>query len=336
MFSQWQRELIDAAQGLARRQQITAMLASLDETERQLVQHGRQLRGVLRREQADVERLSRASAAALFYTILGNRQDKLEEERRQADAVRLKYDLLLQQLEGCRAQRAQLQAEAEALADCEQRYDTVLSRICRELRGHPGHARRLCQLEKELGENQAQLKEIVEASQLGQLALESIKRVAESLRQADEWGFSNASFGERNSVFSASGETQQKAAEAAAEIPNMQLLLIRFRTELADVRLPPQPGQDQGELVFTDYLSDCTTFSWDILDGVRQSRRALQPLGSRVATILRQLAPLEAACRSEKARLEQELHQLATTASLGISDPSVSIEDYLFREMMGE
>ena len=78
-------------------------------------------------EQADVDRLEGHSLAAFFYQVVGKMDEKLDKERQEAYAARVKYDAALHDLSSVDADLAQIQNRLARLSDCERQYQAALS-----------------------------------------------------------------------------------------------------------------------------------------------------------------------------------------------------------------
>ena len=60
-------------------------------------------------EQADVDRLEGHSLAAFFYQVIGKMDEKMDKERQEAYAARVKYDVALHDLSSVDADLEQIQ-----------------------------------------------------------------------------------------------------------------------------------------------------------------------------------------------------------------------------------
>ena len=69
-------------------------------------------------EQADVDRLEGHSLAAFFYQVIGKMDEKLDKERQEAYAARVKYDVALHDLSSVDADLEQIQNRLARLSDC--------------------------------------------------------------------------------------------------------------------------------------------------------------------------------------------------------------------------
>ena len=78
-------------------------------------------------EQADVDRLEGHSLATFFYQVIGKMDEKLDKERQEAYAARVKYDVALHDLSSVDADLAQIQNRLARLSDCERQYQAALS-----------------------------------------------------------------------------------------------------------------------------------------------------------------------------------------------------------------
>ena len=68
-------------------------------------------------EQADVDRLEGHSLAAFFYQVIGKMDEKLDKERQEAYAARVKYDAALHDLSSVDADLKQIQNRLARLSD---------------------------------------------------------------------------------------------------------------------------------------------------------------------------------------------------------------------------
>ena len=78
-------------------------------------------------EQADVDRLEGHSLATFFYQVIGKMDEKLDKERQEAYAARVKYDVALHDLSSVDADLKQIQNRLARLSDCESQYQAALS-----------------------------------------------------------------------------------------------------------------------------------------------------------------------------------------------------------------
>ena len=86
-----ERELEELREALSREDRLRARQEDLSRQREELRGRREALGAALAREEADVDALEGMSLQALLQTVLGKREERLEAERREALAARLKY-----------------------------------------------------------------------------------------------------------------------------------------------------------------------------------------------------------------------------------------------------
>ncbi|SHH75491.1 hypothetical protein SAMN02745823_00868 [Sporobacter termitidis DSM 10068] len=312
MIETLRAELAELSAKIERRKKLDVMLQSLNREEQELAQHAQQLNAALSKEDADVSRLEKTTATSILYAMLGKKEARLDKERQEAFSARLKYGAANRQLDDCRARIGQLSAERNAFSDCFKQYDLVFEALKETLREDPDYAERLSSLERRRGEAAGQLKELDEAISAGRAVLNQIGCIEENLDSAESWGTWDL-FG--GGLF-ADMEKHSHLDDAQADAEHLQVLLSRFHTELADVRVSAslESINIDGFLRFADYFFDGLFADWSVLSRIRDSQESVQQLRQQVSGALSRLSAMKDARVSEKSALEKELAALVTKA----------------------
>ena len=312
MLDELKAELMELAQKLERQNKILTMLKSLKNEESSLADTECQLRRMLDRENSDVERLERTTATAIFYSVLGKKEEQLEKEQREAYAAKLKYDAAVRQLDDCRERIQLLEYELQELSDCEHRYRQVFEEIQELLRHDPRYAQSLCDLERQLGEISAQLREVQEAICAGEACMNQIYGVENSLESAEGWGTWDIFGG--GLISDLAKHSRLDEAQCGAE--QLQTLLSRFRTELADVKISAQMERVNvdGFLRFADYFFDGFVADWCVLSHIHDSQESVAQVKCQVSDALSRLEALTAVYEKERVRLEGQISALVYRA----------------------
>ena len=115
-------------------------------------------------EQADVDRLEGHSLAAFFYQVIGKMDEKLDKERQEAYAARVKYDVALHDLSSVDADLEQIQNRLARLSDCERQYQAALSEKIKSIKAsaHPA-AQLVAESESRIAALKVQKRELLEA-----------------------------------------------------------------------------------------------------------------------------------------------------------------------------
>ncbi len=292
---------------VARRNQLAVMLQSLQHETQQLQAQEQQLKRALAKEEADVERLKKMSATAILYSILGKKEAKFDKEAQEAAAARLRYTAAVQQLEDCQARIQQVQQELDRLRDCEAQYAALFGQL---LMRQPDAAAQLEQLDLALAESQSQLRELEEAIGAGNAALQQASVVLDSLSSAAGWGTWDLLGGGLISDLAKYSHLDN----AQQNIQQLQALLSRFRTELADVHMAPQLGElaSGGLLQMADIFFDNLFVDWAVLSQIHNSQAQMEQVRHQISGALEKLSRLHAYRLEESSRLEQQITALVT------------------------
>lgn len=310
MIEQLRAELSTISEKLERGKKIDSMLQALYAGERELDQHVRDLNAALSKEETDVKRLERTTATSLLFSLLGKKYEKLDKEQQEAYAAKLKYDAAVRQLDDCKSRKQELSRERASLALCSGEYDRIYARLQEQLRADPAYAGRLCELEQQRGVAASQLRELDEAIMAGNAAMEQIQSVEDCLGSAENWGTWDLLGGGLISDMA----KHSKLDEAQSGAEHLQVLLSRFHTELADVRIDARLGavNVDGFLRFADYFFDGLITDWSVLSRIHDSQESVLQVKRQVGDVLSKLSALKTARIAEYAAIERQIAELVT------------------------
>lgn len=248
------RELEQAGQALERARKLETVLRDLQAQREQCCQAEAEARDVLAREEADVDELEGISLASFWARLKGEREERLDQERREALAAKARYDAARRALEDLEGRLASVQKERDSLLTQQARYQALLEEKEELLRRMGGEqARELIRLEEENREIQRQLREVQEAASAGVEALRALEEMDSALDSASGWGTWDilgggmlATMAKHNAM-----DDAQRLADQA------RWALSRFRTEMADVSAVEVPDVEIGGFAaMADYLFD--------------------------------------------------------------------------------
>ena len=147
------------------------------------------LRQQLEREKSDLDKLEGLSLTALFHSVLGTKEQRLEKEKQEYLAAKLKYDESVQAIDEIRESVQYLQKKLAALAHVDAEFDALVQEKERLLVGAADkNAKNLVTLSERLADLTCDCKELQEAIQAGEFALDSLNRVNSELQSARDWG----------------------------------------------------------------------------------------------------------------------------------------------------
>ena len=266
------------------------------------------------KEQYDVEQLEGGSLAAFFYGVIGKKDEKLDKERAEAYAAAVKYDAAARELASVQEEIAHREAEVDELGDCEKEYERLLAEKTAAVKaGGSTEGLRILQIEEELARLSHRQKELSEAISAGQRAESCAQRILKRLSSAEGWGTWDMLGGGMLSDIAKHSELNT----AQREVEQLQLLLSRFKTELADVRLEAnmQVSVD-GFLRFADYFFDNLFTDWAVMDKIHRSQDQVRQTDRQIGQLLTRLQQMRESERGQMQRLEQEREMLVRQAKL--------------------
>ena len=146
------------------------------------------LRVAFRKEQEDVEKLEGRSLANYFYQVIGKLDDKLDQERKEAYAAKVKLDAAERELAGIESDIKEIQEQITDVLVAEARYKDAPELKRRQLKDSGTQvADQILSMEEIIAALQAQKQEIWEAISAGYSARSTADRILSELEDADGW-----------------------------------------------------------------------------------------------------------------------------------------------------
>lgn len=276
------QRLMAAKKHLRLRQKVQAMLVEAEDVVR--AQHTKcdRLEQKLADEKGDVERLENISLVGLFHSVMGSKPERLDKERQEFMAAKLKHDEALKSLEEAQQDVQHLRRRLETLASARAEYEQLLAEKERVVAGAGGeHARKLMELSEWSADLSADCDELQEAIDVGQAAREVLEQVRSELRSAADWGTWDLVGG---GMFSTIAK-HAKIGAAKQQAQRAQRRLQEFRVELADadrrlhVRL-----EFGGFLEFIDLFFDGLIADWVVQSKIQKATAACSSTICQVAS----------------------------------------------------
>jgi len=286
----YDEQLQQLQRDIARSKQLGPMAERLQEQKNILQSRVYRLEQIMIQEDADVKRLEGKSLTALFLRVTGKLGEKLDAEQREAWAARLKYETEARELEDVRQELDRCRQELASLRGSQQRYEAVFREKQAAVRTSGGpEAERLLSLEESLSALTVREKELSEAVQAGNAALQTAQQILTCLDSAKSWGTFDLVGGGLVSDLAKHSHLD----DAQALVHRLQGQLRRFHTELSDVQLPVNPQINvEGFLRFADFFFDGLLADWAVLDQISSARDQVTVTMGRIEAALRPMKPL--------------------------------------------
>lgn len=301
-------DLFALQQKVAQKPLLESKLYELHTQRRQYDNQVISLRVAFRKEQEDVEKLEGRSLAINFYQVIGKLDDKLDQERKEAYAARVKLDAAERELAGIESDIKEIQEQITDVLVAEARYKDALELKRRQLKDSGTQvADQILSMEERIAALQAQKQEIKEAISAGYSARGTADRIVSELEDADGWNTWDILGGGGIITHMAKHSHLDEAQDLVQEL---QSQLRRFKTELADIQITANMQVNiDGFLRFADYFFDGLFADWAVGDKISQSLSSVSNTKSEINRMLDKLNDMEKAVdqkiQQKKTKLEQ-------------------------------
>lgn len=238
----------------------------------------------LEKEKVDVEKLERVSLTALFYSVLGSREQQLEKERQELLSAQLVYQQTKHQVDFLEQERDYLTQQLKTLKDVDSEYESLLSEKEQLLRqSNKPVASELVAFSEPIANLNSEVKEINEAITAGNDVISGLEQVIEALGSAAGWGTWDMLGGGLIST----AVKHSRIDDAKWYINEVQAKMSQFKRELADVRKNVELQLEVGGLeTFADFFFDSLIVDWivqsKIVDSLEQSKQAKNVIAQAV------------------------------------------------------
>jgi DNA repair exonuclease SbcCD ATPase subunit len=262
------------------------------------------LADALRKENEDVLRLEGTSLVGIIYAVLGRKESRLDEERRELLAAKFKHDTAARQVTGLERDVEDLSRQLAGLRGAPERYASLLEAKEDLLKHEPGNAaRQLVQLTERMADLHNQDRELQEAIQAGQRVQAGIDGAVSALESASNWGTWDLLGGGMLS----SAIKHGKLDDANQAIQEVQPLLQRFQRELADVQgMTGLQVQTDGLESFIDIFFDGLLVDLLVQSKINDSLEAARSMQKRVRGLVEDLAHRKQALQAEVSAVDRE------------------------------
>ena len=305
--------LYELQQKVARKPSLEAKLQELQNQRREFDREVISLRVTFRQEQEDVEKLEGRSLANYFFQVVGKLDEKLDQERKEAYATKVKLDAAERELAGIESDISEIQGQLNEIRVAEAQYMNELERKRATLRASGTTAAdQIIEIEQRIAATEAQKREIKEAISAGYSARGTADRILSELNSADGWNTWDM-FGGGGIITHVAKHSHLDSAQDL--VSELQSKLRRFKTELADIQITANMQVNvDGFLRFADYFFDGLFADWAVGDRINQSMNSVSSTKSQISRTLDKLSSMEKAADSEISRLKLQLEELIVKA----------------------
>lgn len=312
MQSDLNKELQKVQEGMLYHKKLVSKLADLRTQKCSLEIKVKQLKKQLEKEDLDVENLEGKSISHVFYTLLRNIDKKLEKEREEALAARLKYNQASMDLKYVEDEIAGLELEVSKNSDWESIYQRLYGEKKEQLIASGSKTgEEILELSQKLTTHRNYGKELSEAIAAGKSVLTYLESAIDSLSSADNWGTWDLFGGGLLTDMA----KHSKIDEAKESVSVAQTKLSRFHSELADVRVRNDFSIEISDFEkFADFFFDGLFADWHMQSKIRDSLESVVSTKDQVESVLSKLKHMEKENIDKINSLEDKINNLITKA----------------------
>lgn len=291
---------------------IRHRLEAAEKSYNQLQNRIAELKELLEKEKKDVDKLEGMSLVNLFYSILGTKEERLDKERQEYLAAKLKYDQCRDELDALEKEIYRLKLQAGEIKVLEREYQDLLRKKEEVLKkAHGSTSRELSDLSEKLAKARVKEKEIKEALGAANAAIDELERVLSCLNSASGWGTLDILGG--GILSTAIKHSYIDDAKAAAS--QAQYQLRRLERELMDVGSFQHLNIDLGPFAtFADFFFDGLIADWVVQSRISQSRENARWVLRQVENVKQRLEKALEEVEREIERIEYERQELIRKA----------------------
>lgn len=294
-------KLLRIKAGLREKERLEKMLENAIRHKRELEVKKAELFKQLQREEKDVKKLEGMSLSNFINTILGTKWEKLDKEKEEAIAAKLKYDAVCEELNDLIEDINKLEKNIDKLKYLEYEHERLIKQKEEMLKSlNEDVAARLERITEEESSLLDRIKELEEAIYAGNELLYSLYNVQKKLSSAGNWGLWDIFGGDMIATM----VKHSKLNDAKAEISRVQSLLRKFYRELEDVNEYVDINLNIGTfLTFADFFFDGIFSDLAVQSRIRDAESRVEDAIFKVEGIMLKL-------KSEKDSVIRKLEQL--------------------------
>lgn len=294
-------KLLRIKAGLREKERLEKMLENAIRHKRELEVKKAELFKQLQREEKDVKKLEGMSLSNFINTILGTKWEKLDKEKEEAIAAKLKYDAVCEELNDLIEDINKLEKNIDKLKYLEYEHERLIKQKEEMVKSlNEDVAARLERITEEESSLLDRIKELEEAIYAGNELLYSLYNVQKKLSSAGNWGLWDIFGGDMIATM----VKHSKLNEAKAEISRVQSLLRKFYRELEDVNEYVDINLNIGTfLTFADFFFDGIFSDLAVQSRIRDAESRVEDAIFKVEGIMLKL-------KSEKDSVIRRLEQL--------------------------
>ncbi|MCM3617549.1 hypothetical protein M3936_08150 [Sutcliffiella horikoshii] len=313
MFTDLNQELLEVKDNLRKKAKYEEHIERLNTYLSEEKRKKYQLESLLEKEEEDVARLERFTLTSVFYSMIGKKMEKLDQEQKEVLAAKLKYTEVIETIEDVERELSEFRTLLAPIADAPIRYQTIIREKEKLIKDSNSiWSEKLYDLADKEADLQTNLNEYNEAIGAGELAVGALERALSSLDSAKGW----STFDMFGGGMVSTAMKHSRLDDAKKHIHQAQNKLRVFQDELLDIKHHfDSTIEVGGMLTFADYFFDGLIVDWMVHGKITQSYDQTSQIIGRVSRLLGSLIDQRGQMEEELLSVKEEKKNLLESSS---------------------
>lgn len=223
----------------------------------------------LDKEYKDVEKLENLSISSIFYNIIGSKENKLYEERKEYLEAKYKYETCKHEVENIKRDIDYMNKLLKDYIGIEEEYEELIKEKTEIIsNSNDENSKKIEEIFERIKTNSSYITELNEAIKAGENALTSLEKVIDSLKSARNYGLWDMFGGGMLSTML----KRNKMDEANQLATYAQHDILKFQAEMQDVNIALNSSFSyEGFGRFADYFFDGLFVDWIVQNGINKT-----------------------------------------------------------------
>ncbi|MBU5311277.1 hypothetical protein KQI38_04505 [Tissierella carlieri] len=308
MYREINEDIYDLRERLRTKEKLESLRSMAMEELRKKKQNLEELRNILQKEEKDVLKLEGMSLSSFFLNIIGKKEDKLDEERKEYLGAKMQYDECILAIKELENEIEKYNKNLINYSEVKEEYQQLIKKKQDMIINEDTHrGGKLRDLLNKINELKLDIKEVKEAIHAGENALTALLDMKQPLESAHGWGVWDMLGG----GFFTDIIKHSKIEDANKISYDVQQYLKRFQKELADVNEFTDIEVNIGSFAtFADFFFDGLFADWFVQSKINESISNVENAYSRVESILSDLNRNLDIMQREMQSVEEEIKMI--------------------------
>lgn len=287
LYDQINKDIEGAKEKVRKKERLEGLLQRAKDSLNQEEERLRTLKKVLQKEEKDVKKLEGMSFRSLIYTILGNKQERLNKEQSEFVATKLKYDECRNSVQVLKEEIEGYSAQLSELGDVHHHLDELLKKK-EELILSTGdkNAGRLQENLDKISQYTLEQNELKEAILAGNNAIQALEEAKDALDDAENMGTWDILGG----GFLVTSMKHSSIDEAIDYVSKANSYLNTFSRELRDVNINLDLDVNISSFEkFADYFFDNFIMDINVQNKIKDSQDSVNCMLANVRELVNNL-----------------------------------------------